>query len=325
VRNPLLFALLLLLACRPPDTTPPEVRSSVPPDSAPDVVLNSAILVNFSEAMDQSATALAFSIDPTVTGAVTWRDGYILVFTPAALLDSGTTYTATISTAAQDLAGNALTAPYQFSFTTGNRVSFGRVYLQGRSVLEGWFNHWGWDGDDNHPVVQGRFTLFHRYVESPDDSGLNMVASVRANVAAIPPDSSPAVFFKLCFADFAGSDSLTAQANLERNRAIIDSVCEIVVTRHGYPLIVGNALPVTLSQSDYWLVWNHIRYNAFLDTLAAAHPGQVFIFDMYSVLADGNTHAIRPDYATGGDDPHPSAAGYTALDTPFFALLEAFF
>jgi len=321
----LLCVLLVLpLGCRKPDTTAPEVRSTVPGDGMANVVRNTAVLVNFTEAMDEAACESAFSISPQVPGDFTWPETWLMRFAPGGLLDSNAGYSVTISTGAQDLAGNPLPAPVQFGFTTGTAMSSGNVVMLGRSVLEGWFHHWGWDGDDSMLVARGRFSLHHRYVEPPDGNGENMVASAAGIVRALAPADSPVVFFKLCFADFSGGDSAGAAENLERNRSVVAAVVD-TVSGCGYRLILGNALPVTRSQHDAWLYWNHVRYNAFLDSLAGAHQARVFVFDCYSVLADPATHALRSNFASGPDDAHPNDAGYSALDPFWDSLLEAFF
>jgi len=244
--------------------------------------------------------------------------------TPAGLLDSNTSYAVTVTDRARDLAGNVLAVPVQFGFTTGAATSSGNVVMFGRAVLEGWFCHWGWRGDDATPVARSRFDLHYRYAESPEGSGENMVAGVASSVRHLTPADSFAVFFKLCFADFSGGDSANAAENLARNRSMVASVLDSVLA-HGCRLILGNALPVTRNQHDAWLFWNHARYNACPDSLAGAHQGLVFVFDMYSVLTDQATHALQSNYASGPDDAHPNDAGYSALDTFWDCLLEAFF
>ena len=59
-----------------------------------------------------------------VPGATTYFDNTVS-FAPTSLLALDTTYTATISTAAKDLAGNALAAPYSWSFKTSATLPIG--------------------------------------------------------------------------------------------------------------------------------------------------------------------------------------------------------
>ncbi|WP_061249507.1 Ig-like domain-containing protein [Leptospira alstonii] len=103
------------------DTTPPAVSFASPANGATGVGTNTtAITVAFSETMD-CATLTApgtFTLDNGMGGAVTSCSGAIATFTPATTLTAGTTYTATISTAAKDAAGNAIAASTT-SFTTG--------------------------------------------------------------------------------------------------------------------------------------------------------------------------------------------------------------
>lgn len=122
----------------PADTTRPRVTLTVPATTIPGptggVPTNTAITAVFSEDMSPATingTSFTVScpapcVQPvgTVSYSIGSRTG---VFTPSTALTAGTTYTVTITTAATDLAGNALAgnqAPlpgasnYVFSFTT---------------------------------------------------------------------------------------------------------------------------------------------------------------------------------------------------------------
>jgi len=216
-----------------------------------------------------------------------------------------------------------LTTPTQTPSATG--MSGKIVYMMGRSVTEGWFKHWQWDYDDNDPISHGEFQLFHRYVEGPDNGAQVMVNSVKQNLKDISANQKPVIFFKLCFIDFYGGSQEEADLNLQRNKGIVDSVYDIVVNQYGYTLILGNALPRTTQETDQYLVSNHERYNQYLEILQSQHPGEVFVFDLYSILTDTNTGGIKSNYATAADDAHPNDKGYDALDTPFFDFLETNF
>lgn len=321
-RLPVLF--LLVLGCGA-DRIAPTVSQTLPPDGYTNIVRNTAITVYFSEAMDEAATAAALSVSPPVAGAVSWFASRNLSFTPATPLDSFTEYTVTVGAGARDLAGNALASPFSFRFTTGASVRLATLlHLFGRSVLEAWFYHWGWDGEAATPVSRSRFKMFHHYLAGPEGDGVNTIADFRAQVNEFSVADSPVVFFKLCFIDFAGGDSAEAQANLARNTRLVDSLAAIVAGR-GLRLIVGNALPKTESEHDAWLGWNHLRYNAHLAALAQANPGRVFVLDLYGTLTDPATGCIRHQYRTGESDAHPNAAGYWALDPVYDALLHGHF
>lgn len=319
-----LVAILLLMSCKSPDAVAPTVSQTLPPDGATGIFRNVGITVYFSEAMDETRTAAALTISPDVAGTKSWFAGRNLTFTPAAAFDSFAHYTVTVGSGARDLAGNALEDPLTFSFTTGAATRTTTFYLFGRSVLQGWFSHWGWDGEETTPVQRTRFELHHRYLTGPEDNGANTIADFREQVNALDVADNPAVFFKLCFVDFAGGDSAEAQANLDRNERLVDSLLAIVSGR-GLRAIIGNALPVTESEHDAWRYWNHIRYNAYLDQLAQAHPDSVFVLDLYGVLTDPATHCIRHAYRTGADDAHPNEAGYDVLDPVLDLLFEACF
>ncbi len=77
------------------------------------------IEVEFNEAMDTQSVTAALEISPAVTGTITWRAGdKRLVYTPDPRLNPESDYTVTIGTGAKDAAGNALSEPYSWSFTT---------------------------------------------------------------------------------------------------------------------------------------------------------------------------------------------------------------
>jgi hypothetical protein len=101
---------------------PPTVISTDPLNSAVGVVLNKQVAATFSKTMDASTlTGATFTLSrgtTPVTGFVSYS-GATAVFTPASNLLQNTLYTATITTGAKDLAGNALVSNYVWSFTTG--------------------------------------------------------------------------------------------------------------------------------------------------------------------------------------------------------------
>ena len=120
------------------DTTRPRVLLTEPltstPGPTPGVPANSAVTATFSEAMAAATlSATTFTVTcaaPCVSpaGKVTYElAAKTVVFTPGAALTVGATYTATITTGATDLAGNALAgnqaslpaaSNYVWSFTT---------------------------------------------------------------------------------------------------------------------------------------------------------------------------------------------------------------
>jgi hypothetical protein len=104
-----------------PDVTKPTVTLTDPLNNATGVLINKLITVTFSKPMDATTvTSLTYSLKQgttNVAGAVTYT-GSTATFTPAANLAYSKVYTATVTTGAMDLAGNALAVNYTFSFTT---------------------------------------------------------------------------------------------------------------------------------------------------------------------------------------------------------------
>ena len=105
---------------RVPDTTPPEVTGTTPPDGG-SIDENSSFTVDFSEAMDPASISnttvqLYDGSDGPVSGSVTYAYRRA-TFLPAAPLQVGQVYSAAVTTGAKDLVGNGLAAPYTWSFT----------------------------------------------------------------------------------------------------------------------------------------------------------------------------------------------------------------
>jgi hypothetical protein len=101
------------------DTTPPTVVSTSPTNGATGVAVDTVVTATFSEAMNASTiTSSSFTLDG-VAGSVSYNSGtYIATFTPSIGLAYDTTYTATLSTAITDAAGNPLASAYSWSFIT---------------------------------------------------------------------------------------------------------------------------------------------------------------------------------------------------------------
>ena len=105
-----------------PDIIPPWVTGTINVNGATNVSINTKIGAFFTEVMDPlTVTTATFTVmqgTTPVNGTVNYID-LAATFTPAAALSPNTLYTATISTGAKDLVGNALANPYIWSFTTG--------------------------------------------------------------------------------------------------------------------------------------------------------------------------------------------------------------
>ena len=139
-----------------PDTTRPRVSLTVPATTIPGPTLgaaaNTAISAVFTEDMAPATiSATSFTLTcaaPCASPAATVAyvtGNRTAVFTPAAALAANTTYTATITTAATDLAGNALAgnqaalpaaSNYIWSFTTAAPVPAVNVSVQSTSPAD---------------------------------------------------------------------------------------------------------------------------------------------------------------------------------------------
>ena len=102
------------------DNILPTIYSTNPLNNATAVGRDKAVSINFSEAMNPSSLTSSFTLKQgttSVPGTVSYT-GTIATFTPTNVLSASTVYTATITTGAKDLAGNALAANTVWSFTT---------------------------------------------------------------------------------------------------------------------------------------------------------------------------------------------------------------
>lgn len=105
------------------DLTAPTVTGTIHADGATGVPTNTRVGATFSEAVDPAsinATTFSFKQGATVVAGTVSSSGANVVFTPNTPLAANTTYTATLTTGAIDLAGNALASPYVWSWTTAS-------------------------------------------------------------------------------------------------------------------------------------------------------------------------------------------------------------
>lgn len=106
-----------------PDSTAPSVTATLPGNGATAVATNRKLSASFSEEMNsQTLTPVSFRVtgpgNVAVPGAVSYF-GRTAVFTPTQVFANNTTYTATIGTGTQDLAGNGAAANVSWTFTSG--------------------------------------------------------------------------------------------------------------------------------------------------------------------------------------------------------------
>ena len=108
------------------DVILPMVHATDPLNNATDIPRNKVVALSFSEAMDQTTinneTFILKQGSSSVEGTVSYS-GMTAKFTSTDVLAASTTYTATITKGAKDLAGNALAADVVWEFTTGGSTS----------------------------------------------------------------------------------------------------------------------------------------------------------------------------------------------------------
>jgi len=104
------------------DITPPTVTATSPAAASTNISPGQGITATFSETMDPATLSTStFTLKKGATpvaGTVSYS-GLQATFIPNVTLDSDSTYSATVTTGAQDSAGNALTSDYTWDFTTG--------------------------------------------------------------------------------------------------------------------------------------------------------------------------------------------------------------
>lgn len=117
------LSVLFLSGCKDDDPgIPPTVTSTSPADNALSIATNSSVTATFSVPMDPATiTAAQFTLlqgATVLTGAVTYS-GLTATFSPSVNLEGNKLYTATITKAAKNMAGDALLINHVFTFTTG--------------------------------------------------------------------------------------------------------------------------------------------------------------------------------------------------------------
>lgn len=104
-----------------PDNKAPTVSTTINANGAINVAVNTKVGATFSEAMSPATiNAGSFSLKngPTVVPGSVSYTGVTALFTPASSLAPGTKYTATMTSAAKDISGNALATDFVWSWTT---------------------------------------------------------------------------------------------------------------------------------------------------------------------------------------------------------------
>jgi hypothetical protein len=138
--------------------TSPAVAFVRPAEDAAEVLPNAPIVVAFDTSMDKSSAEAAFSLKRTsdgaaVSGSFGWYGPGVLIFKPDADLAGGTQYTASVSTAAQNLGGFPLPVAKTWRFTTTNRPIVDSVYPA--------------DGATGVPPSSVTYVIFNKAMDKP--------------------------------------------------------------------------------------------------------------------------------------------------------------
>ena len=113
----------------PVDKTPPQVIHVTPENNATLVPLTQKIEIEFNERMDQKSLRKAVFItpDPGLNVKYKWKGGRKLRITMGDSLLKDVTYVITLGSDLRDLHGNALSQSYTLAFSTGEKLSHGKI------------------------------------------------------------------------------------------------------------------------------------------------------------------------------------------------------
>jgi hypothetical protein len=118
----------------PGDNSPPSISTITPPSGAKGVVVTTLVTATFNEPVQSSTvTTNTFNLQAgtaSIPGTVKLSvDGKTATFDPTSNLSPSVSYTAVIRAGVKDTAGNAMTAPKQWSFTTASAADTTRPTL----------------------------------------------------------------------------------------------------------------------------------------------------------------------------------------------------
>jgi hypothetical protein len=295
------------------DTTPPTVTHLSPDDLATDVPLDSAVNATFSEAMDPLTISTAsFTLEDSmgkgVTGSVNYNTvSKIATFTPSNDLAINTTYTATITIGAKDLAGNALAVDEIWNFSTSARVVKQPVVDLGAAATFGPFGgNAGMTNQGILTVINGNIgtiatatssiTGFHDtegdiFTETPSNQG-NVNGTIYTCTNSTTGPNATGVNAAYCSlatqARLDAVDAYNALAALPSDGALASNLAGTTIT----PGVYTNATAVMIQGGDLTL-----------DALGDANAS--FVFQIGSTLTVGGPGAVFPQSITlvGGAQP----------------------
>ena len=265
------------------DTTAPTVTFTSPVNGATTVSINQRANVAFSEDMDPATiTAETFTLKQgttPVSGKVT-STASTATFTPTNYFEKNKAYTATITTGAKDLAGNAVASNYDWGFTTGPTADTTPPTVSFTSPV---------NGSTAAPVKQKVNAAFSEYMDP---------ATITAATFTLKQGNTP-VSGKVT--STASNATFTPASKFEKGKAYTATITT------GAKDLAGNAMA-----HDY--VWNFTAYSepkvvGVLATLEASH----FNFDSVEISENGKT-ILNHNVTALKDNPSMQIriAGYTS-------------
>lgn len=258
-----------------PDTTAPTLSSTVPANNDTDVPVNRKVTATFSEEMDRSTiNTTTFTLKQgtaPVAGDVTYA-GRVATFAPKSVLAPDTTYTATITKGAKDLAHNALVADRTWSFRTGTVSAAGPDPIVLGSAGE--FNILAGSAVTNTDVVSNPTTINGLVGVFPGSS-----------VSGLPTAAVPA-------GQIHAGDTIAAAAKVDLlaayNSAVSRSLNAISLPGNLGGLTLAPGLYVNSTSSGI----SGTGANAILTLDAQGDTNAVWIFKMGSTLVTGTGTSI---------------------------------
>ena len=191
------------VVCSATDVTPPTVTSRSPLPTALGAPLTGAVLtVTFSEPMDPASltTASVVLTGPAgpVPGTVSLAGNNTqAVFTPTSRLSFETDYTASVTTAATDVAGNALEEALSWQFNTGKSLALGAKFTCARNAggqVKCWgdnsYGQLGYDDTTTRGMGAGPGTQTLAAVDLGEDRTAVSIAAADFHVCAVLDDAS---------------------------------------------------------------------------------------------------------------------------------------
>jgi hypothetical protein len=186
-----------------PDVTPPALTSREPASGATGVSVASSVAATFSEAMDPATVAgSSFTLAPSAGGTavpatiVASAGNTTFTLDPSADLAPATAYTATVTTAVEDVAGNPLAGAQAWSFTTAAEPppsgTGALLFEGGRAVVEA----------EDHDARVPRSARDWAEVAGPAGAvgtALHAAPDAGARITTAIPTTSPEVAYRVRF------------------------------------------------------------------------------------------------------------------------------